>query len=142
METYNTERAKELLEKLLYHAGLVKEIENELDALRYRASGAGAIRYDKDHVMTSPQNYIEIAIQDIADVSRKLDKEKELFEALLYDAYSIIRQMKVPEQRIALVMHYMNCKPWQEVETVLNISKRKMFYIRNEALEEFGRLMK
>ena len=56
---------------------LLKNKRDELEALRYKASGAGAIRYDKDHVQTSPQDYMTMAIADIVEIEKQI-KEDEM----------------------------------------------------------------
>ena len=36
----------------------MKELLYQIEYLRYKASGMGAIRYDKDHVQTSPEDMV------------------------------------------------------------------------------------
>ena len=49
----NRNKAELYLRKIRDNDRALKSKRDELDALRYKASGAGAIRYDKDHVQKS-----------------------------------------------------------------------------------------
>ena len=48
------------------------DILNQINYLRYKAAGATGIRYDKDHVQTSPSDMVCEALAEAVDLERKL----------------------------------------------------------------------
>lgn len=113
----------------------------ELDALRYKASGAGAIRYDKDRVQTTPEDFIVKAMNDIIRIEKQIEKEEREAEKKKGKAYSIVRKMDQAEQRIIIEWYYFNGLSMIDAATRMNIAERTAYYLRDDALEGFGKLM-
>lgn len=109
----------------------------ELEALRYKASGAGAIRYDKDRVQTSPQNYMEMAIADAVEIEKEIDEAEAAIEGKKGEAYSIIRRMEHPDQRAILEWYYLNGFSMVDAAGKLNMSERTAYYLKEDAIEAF-----
>lgn len=109
----------------------------ELEALRYKASGAGAIRYDKDSVQTSPQDYLTLAIADIVELEKQIAEDEIALEDLKGKTYSVIRKIENPEYRALLEWYYLNDRPILEIANKLNVSERTAYYLRDDALEAF-----
>jgi len=118
-----------------------KEINNmilQIDFLRYKASGAGAIRYDKDRVMTSPEDMVCEAITEAVALERKLsDRHKELLQ---------MRQNT--EQIIALWnnnnsafidSYYLTRRSMIDTARYIGCSDRNTYLIKLKALEEFAK---
>ena len=114
----------------------------ELEALRYRASGAGAIRYDKDHVQTSPDDYLAMAMADIIEIEKQIEKEETDIENKKGKAYAIVRQIETAEHRAFIEWYYLNGLSMIETATKMNIAERTSYYLRDDALEAFGKLLK
>ena len=74
----------------------------ELEALRYKASGAGGIRYDKDRVQTSPNDYMTMAIADAIELEKHINDMEAEIEEKKGEAYAIVRQMENPDQRAVI----------------------------------------
>ena len=75
--TDNQARASSYLSSI---RNIEKRLNNkrlELDALRYKASGAGAIRYDKDRVQTTPEDFLVKAMNDIIRIEKQIEKEEK-----------------------------------------------------------------
>lgn len=113
----------------------------ELEALQYKASGAGAIRYDKDRIQTSPDDYLAKAMVDIIEIEKQIEKEEGDIEKKKGKAYSIVRQMEQPDQRIIIEWYYLNGLSMAETATKMNIAERTSYYLRDDALESFGKLL-
>lgn len=113
----------------------------ELEALRYKASGAGAIRYDKDRVQTTPDDYLAQAMADIIEIEKQIEKEENNIEKKKGKAYGIVRQMETTEQRVLIEWYYLNGLSMQETAIKMSIAERTTYYLRDDALETFGKLL-
>ena len=113
----------------------------ELEALQYRASGAGAIRYDKDHVQTSPDDYLAMAMADIIALEKKIAAGESHVEKKKGKAYAIVRQMEQPDHRTIIEWYYLNGLSMLETAAKMNIAERTSYYLRDDALESFGKLL-
>lgn len=123
---------------------LIRDIEKnitlkkqELEALRYKASGAGAIRYDKEHVQSSPEDYFVMAIADVIEIEKQIKEAEDNMEKSKGAAYAIIRKMEKPDQRTMLEWYYLNGVSMLEICDRMNLSERTAYYLRDESLEEF-----
>ena len=137
----NYQQAKDFLDKIRLSEEYIKSKEAELDALRYKASGAGAIRYDKDKVQTSPQSFLEMVMDDIVELSAQIEEDRASMEELLSNAYQIIKRMSDPNQRAVLEWYYIDCVTMEEAADKMYYSRRTIYNLRDQALEEFGRVM-
>lgn len=139
--TDNQARASSYLSSI---RNIEKRLNNkrlELEALRYKASGAGAIRYDKDRVQTTPEDFIVKAMNDIIRIEKQIEKEEREAEKKKGKAYSIVRKMDQAEQRIIIEWYYFNGLSMIDAATRMNIAERTAYYLRDDALEGFGKLM-
>jgi len=117
-----------------------KNINNkrlELEALRYKASGAGAIRYDKEKVQTSPQDYLSMAIADMVELEKQIAEAEAAIEEMKGEAYTIVRKMDKPEQRAVIEWYYLNGLSMMDTAIRLNLSERAAYYLKDDALEAF-----
>lgn len=109
----------------------------ELEALRYKASGAGGIRYDKDRVQTSPNDYMTMAIADAIELEKHINDMEAEIEEKKGEAYAIVRQMKNPDQRAVIEWYYLNGLSMIDTANKLSISERTAYYLKEDALTEF-----
>lgn len=119
----------------------IKNKRNELDALRYKASGAGAIQYDKDRVQTSPKDYLSMAIADIIEIERQIREEEASVEDMKTEAYALVRKMIEPEYRTLIEWFYLNGVSMTETADKMHMSERAAYYLKEDALESFGELL-
>lgn len=126
----------------------IREIEKEirgkrleLEALRYKASGAGAIRYDKDRVQTTPQDYMTMAINDAIELEHQIEEDEVSIEGLKGEAYSIVKVMEDRDNRAFIEWFYLNGLTMLETAEVMHVSERNAYYLQEKALEEFGKLI-
>lgn len=139
--TYNQTYAKDYLDNIRSAEIHIKAKESELEALRWKASGVDAIRYDKDKVNTSPQNYMEMAIIDCIDREQEIEEDKAVLEDLKGNAYSFVRKMEDPEHRAVIEWYYLNGLSAEESCHRLAMAERTFYYKRDDALEVFGCLL-
>jgi len=139
--TDNQSNALKYLSRIRTITEAMRNKELEIEALRYKASGAGAIRYDKDHVQTSPQNYMEMAIADVIQLEAELEEDKASREELLGNTYSIVRKLPEPEHRVLIEWYYLNGLKVDDVCNKICRSERGFYYLRDDALESFGENM-
>lgn len=116
----------------------IKSREDELEALRYKASGAGAIRYDKDKVQTSPDDYLSLAVMDIVEIEKQIKEDQESIERKKGEAYRITRSLSEPNHRAFIEWYYLNGISMLDTANRMNMSERNVYYLRDESLEAFG----
>lgn len=119
----------------------IRRYKERLYELRVQAGGVGAIRYDKDKVVTSPDNMMEKAIIRACEVEERIEQKI---------AEKTIKQVNLTEQIEAvggneaeiLYQRFVNMKSFGQIAREENYSNQ---YIRNllvKALKNFGNLYK
>lgn len=139
-----TDKQEKALNHLSQIKSLVEDITKrtlEIEALRYQAQGVGAIRYDKEKVQTTPQNYMEIALIDANEKELQNEEDLAILDNLKADAYSIVRQMEIPNERIFIEYFFLNNFSIPDVAEVMHFSERTVYYVREDALEHYGELI-
>ena len=92
----------------------VMRLRAEAETLRMSAMG-GAIRYDKDRVQTSPENYQEEWLVKAADLEKQADsliEKGDQIRAKLYRWMDLCDN----DERIVLTAHYINDMTYREIE--------------------------
>lgn len=139
--TDNQMRAESYLKYIRDVERNLKVKRNELDALRYKASGAGAIRYDKDKVQTSPSDYMAMAIADVIELEKQIEEDETSIEEMKGKAYTVVRRMEQPEHRTMIEWFYLNGISMAETALRMSMSERTAYYLKDDALESFGKIM-
>lgn len=119
----------------------IRNKQLELDALRWKASGVGAIQYDKDKVQTTANNYLEMAVSDLIELEAEIEEDRASIEEAKGNAYAIVKRLSKPEERAMIEWYYLNCFPMNEIKEKMHMSERNAYYLRNDALESFGRFI-
>lgn len=140
-QTENQDKAERYLSRIQRVETVIRGKRLELEALRYKASGAGAIRYDKDRVQTSPQDYMTMAIEDVLELEKQIKEDEESIEDLKGEAYSIVRRMDNRDNRAFIEWFYLNGLSMTETAEFMHVSERNGYYIQEKSLEEFGALI-
>ena len=131
---------KENLEKIRAAEKSIASKRMEIEALLYKASGAGAIRYDKDRVQTSPQDFMTMAIADAIKLEKQIQKTEAKIDEMKCMAYSIVRQMDKVEQRAVIEWFYLNGLSMKETAMKLHMSERSAYYLKDDAIKVFVEL--
>lgn len=137
-QTENQAKADKYLYRIRNRETEIRGKRLELEALRYKASGAGAIRYDKDRVQTSPQDYMTMAINDAIELEKQIKEDESAIEGLKGEAYAIVKQMENRDGRALIEWYYLNGLSMSETAEFMKMSERNAYYIQEKALEEFG----
>ena len=137
----NRNRAEVYLKRIRDNDRMLKLQRDELDALRYKASGAGAIRYDKDHVQTSPQDFLSMAMDDIIRIEKEIGDKETYIEEMKGEAYAIVRMLSKPEHRTIIDWYYLNGQTMVDTAEKMHMAERTAYNIREDALESFGELL-
>lgn len=137
--TDNQKKAERYLNQIKSKAEKLFSLKLEVEALEYAASGATGIRYDKDQVQTSAKgDRLEIFVTDALERQAEADELAAELDELKVNAYHIIRQMDNVDERNILEWVYLQATQMQKVIQRMNWSERKVYYIRDDALEHFG----
>ena len=139
--TENQKRAESYLRQIQEVERVLNNKRDELEALRYKASGAGAIRYDKDRVQTSPQDYLAMAMADIIEIEKQIEEDEASIENIKGQAYTIVRQMEQPDHRAIIEWLYLNGLSMSDTAARMSMSERNAYYLKDDALECFGAKM-
>lgn len=137
----NRNKAETYLKQIRDKDRALKSKRDELDALRYKASGSGAIRYDKDHVQTSPQDYLSLAMDDIIKIEKQIEEKEAVLEEMKGKAYTIVRQIQQTDHRIIIEWYYLNGLSMIDTADKMSIAERTAYYLRDDALDSFGKVM-
>lgn len=116
---------------------LIDQIERE----RVLAENVKAIRYDIDHVQTSPiGDRMTDVVADIIEVSEKLKDRIDEYLALEDEARNYLTLLKVEHERV-LVLHYFDGMKYDNIADKLMYSERYVYELRDRALEELTEVL-
>lgn len=136
--TRNQEEGLKHLDIIKVLISKIRSQKMEIEALKYQAQGDGAIRYDKERVQTSPQNYMEIAMADAIDIEYEIEEEEAQLDSLKTEAYSLIRKMDIEDERTFIINYYINDIHMNDLINTMHRSERALYYLRENALEHYG----
>lgn len=140
--TNNQKDAETYLNQIKNKAEKLYSIKLEVEALEYAASGSTGIRYDKERVQTSPSgDKLAIFASDAIERQAEADELGAEIDELKVNAYHIIRRIDNVDERTILEMFYLQAMQMQTIIEKMNWSERKIYYLRDDALEHFGELM-
>ena len=116
----------------------INEMILKIDYLRYKASGATAIRYDKDHVQTSPGDMVCEAIVEAVSIENKLfAKHKRLVD--MRERTHEICQLWGDNCSKLIETYYLSRGSMGDVAKVIGCSDRSAYRIKLDALERFSK---
>lgn len=134
-------KAESFLKKIRDDDRNLKSKRDELDALRYKASGSGAIRYDKDRVQTSPGDYLSMAMDDIIKIESQIADKEQKLEEMKGKAYAIVRLIPHTDHRTIIEWYYLNGLSMLATAEKMSIAERTAYYLRDDALVSFEKVM-
>lgn len=112
----------------------------QIDYLRYKASGMGAIRYDKDHVQTSPKDMVCDAITEAVQLEQQLSARHKELMAMRQRATEIISLWNDKEAR-AIEIYYLNHGSMVDIARQIKCTDRNAYHVRQRALERFHKML-
>lgn len=111
----------------------------ELEALRYKASGAGAIQYDKEKVQSSASgDLIAIVVEDIIRIENEIEEEEIELEKMKKKAYEVTKRIETIDHRTFIEWIYLNNATMRSAAKKMFMSERSIYDLKKDALNSFG----
>ena len=116
----------------------INEMIIKIEYLRYKASGATAIRYDKDHVQTSPGDMVcEAIVEAVAIENRLYHKHKRLVD--MRERTNEIIQLWGDNCSKLIETYYLSHGSMVDAAKIIGCSDRSAYRIKLKALERFAK---
>lgn len=130
--------AKQYLQQVrILDEHIMKDIE-QLEAMRSNATGQGAIRYDRDRVQSSPQDWLCSDVCDIVTFNEEINEKIDRFVDLKERVIDQIKTLDAEQiQRDVLMKTYIEYKSNRQVASEIQKSGSRTFAIKAEALKNF-----
>lgn len=135
-------RADEFLRVIRDEEKLIRNMAEKVMYLKYKASGGGAIRYDKDRVQTSPEDMISSAMAEAVDMERRIIDIKYDVTERRIKANAIIHSWEDREGMLLaylIMIYYMDNGSMRDAARELQKSERQTYRMRLDALERFSK---
>lgn len=136
--TKKQRKADNYLQQIRNAGREIDEIILKIDYLRYKASRAGAIRYDKDRVQTSPSDMVCEAISEACDLAGKLAKRHEELLMMRERTEQVISTWSGNNAK-CIDIYYLNRGSMIDVARLCKCSARHAYRIKADALTEFSK---
>lgn len=133
--------AKQYLSQALFLRSMIRRTEEQLEEIRSRASSAGAIRYDKLNVQTSPKNDV------FANYVASLERAEETSLRLISEYYSTYATIQTQINAIkpelfqqVLAMRYLDGMKLERIADRLSYSDVYIRKVHGQALFAFDKM--
>lgn len=140
--TEGQRRADDFLKVIKNASGTLRDMAMKVEYLKYKAAGGGSIRYDKDHVQTTPEDLLSKAMAEAVDLERKiLDRKNEITEMRI-KANRILYSWDDTEGLMlayVLIAYYLDNRSMQETALKIDRSERQTYRMKLDALERFSK---
>ena len=134
----NQQKANNYLSQIRNASKELTELIFRIDYLRYKASGAGAIRYDKDHVQTSPEDMVCQSIAEAVELESKLSNRHKQLLSMKEHTEKVIALWSDNNARF-IDIYYLNHGSMTEAADRIGCTSRNIYNIKFRALEEFAK---
>lgn len=94
----------------------------------------GAIRYDLDHVQSSPKDQMLIFAEKIDELGRKATAQEELYMKQYAEVEELIEGLDDTHQDVVRLQYLAECKP-REVAEMLSYSESTVYRLKREAIK-------
>lgn len=134
--------AKQYLRKMFYFHRTIIAKQKQIEELRLLAESTGAIRYDKERVITSlPQAAgYEDKVAALVDMEHKLLEDIDELTRMYEKGWRLIDSLEDPIDRLILIMRYINHMRWEEIADELGVSVDHVYYRHRHALKKIPKL--
>lgn len=110
-------------------------LKDKAAALRQSAMG-GAIRYDKDRIMTTPMNYQEQALIDAADLEAQAEKLITEGDVLRMELIKLIYKLDDISDQTVLIRYYFNNETLRSMAEETNHDPTTYWYRKENAIQK------
>lgn len=138
--TDNQTRAREQLTVIRNFQRTLQIKRDKIDALKLSA-GSSAIRYDKEPVQTTPDNFTEKVLIDAVDLEAEIEEDIASMESIKRYVYDAIQRMDNMEEQNLLIFYYYDNLSYYETSQRLHMSERNIYRMEDDALEHLGILL-
>ena len=136
--TENQRKADKYLQQIRNADKEINETILKISYLRYKASGATAIRYDKDRVQTSPQDMMCEAVTEAVALERELsERHREL--VMMRQHVELVISTWNDKSGAFIDSYYLSRRSMIDTAKHLGCSDRNAYFIKLKALEEFSK---
>ena len=114
----------------------VERCKEEVVRLKLEATANGAIRYDKDRVLSSPVGDL-MENKVIAIVDKELELNRLKYEASLAKekAFDVIGMLNNPLYRKILILYYVNCMSCRDIGETLDKTTSNITTMKSRAID-------
>ena len=137
--TEGQRRADNFLRIIRDEEKIIGPMAQKVEYLRYRATGGGAIRYDKDHVQTSPEDILSSSLAQAVDLEKDIAQAKELIELRRNYTIEKLKTWTDVQSAFILATFYIDSESLMSISRKINRSVRQTNRLKNKALEMFSR---
>ena len=127
-------RGKEWLRRARTLDLLIWEKELEIKAYESCLECAG-IQYDKQNVVTTPENHFEKVMCDIADCFEQIKKLNEQKATILREINKKLDELGECPERYVLRAFYVNGLPMSEIAKRINYDEKYCYELRKKGIE-------
>lgn len=136
--TNNQTKAHKYLSQIRNADREINDLILQIDYLRYKASGAGAIRYDKDRVQTSPEDMLCDAITEAVVLEKKLSARHQELITMRNNTEQIISLWNNNAAKF-IDIYYLLRGSMMDAAKQIGCTSRNIYFIKLKALEAFGK---
>jgi len=119
----------------------IRLLEEQIQRDTILAQGVGAIRYDKDHVQTSPvQDRMTDIVATIIETTEQLKIEISKLQNAELKARVMLIQLSEEHERV-LTYHYLEDLSWLNVANKMGYNDNYIYEIKDKALLELDKVL-
>ena len=133
-------RANEYLSQIRNADKELTEIFLKIEFLRYKASGSGSIRYDKEHVQTSPEDKLCDAVTEAVTLEKKLLAHHRKIQRMRTRTQEIIGLWNDNNAKF-IDVYYLSRGSMTKAAELIGCSSRNVYFIKLRALTEFSKYL-
>ena len=128
---------KQFLNSLYYAQLSIEKKKQKIAELEELATSTGAIRYDREQVISSlPQEASfekkDIRIQLLRD---KLQDDVDELTGMLEKGREILNMIEDPVTKLIMEMRYMNHMEWADIAEEMHYTERAVYYRASDAIK-------
>lgn len=133
--------AREYLTRALYLRMNIERLNDRIEALRTSMQSAGAIRYDKISVQSSPEDPMLRSIAKLIEAEQEAVRLRAEYETAYNEIERRINQLESDKHKAILIKRYLEGKGLWQIADELGYSVDWTKHLHVRALAAFGELL-
>lgn len=102
----------------------------------------GAIRYDKDKVLSTPSDQLSETMAKIDEMERQVEDLKAERSALIIRVNNMIEKLDNDIERAVLTEWYINRTKPSRIASNIGYSERRMYHYKKEGVQHLAQILK